>query len=97
MVAGKRLALEHDLVLAIDVGLVKSRHQQVEVGRQGLHDGHLTLRGAHDGGDELGRPVVGIEPGRERRSIERLEVTLHALGSPGGEVLVDAGLGALGL
>lgn len=97
MVAGKGLALEHDLVLPVDVGPVEGRHQEVEVGRQGLHHGYFPFGGAHDRGDELGGALVGIEPGRERRPVERLEVALHALRRPRREVLVDAGLGPLGL
>jgi hypothetical protein len=97
MVARKGLALEHDFVLPIDVWAVKGRHQEVEVGGQRLHHGHLGLGGAHDRGDELGGPLIDIEPGRERRPVKRLEVALNSLRRPGREVLGDAGLGPLRL
>lgn len=97
MVTGERPALEYDLVFPIDVWPVEGRHQQVEVGGQRLHHGHLGLGGAHDRSDELGCPGVGVEPCWERRLLERLEVALYSLGSPGREVLVDAGLCPLGL
>jgi hypothetical protein len=97
MVAGEGLALEHDLVFPVDVGLVKGRHEQVEVGRQRLHHGDFRLGGAHDRGDELGGLLVGVEPGRERGLIEGLEVPLDALGRPCREILADTGLGPLGL
>ena len=66
MVAGEGLALENDLVFTVDVRLVKGRHEQVEVGRQRLHDSHLGLGGTHDRGNEFGGPLIGVEPGRER-------------------------------
>lgn len=97
MVAGKRFTLEYDLVLPVDVRPVEGRHEQVKVGCQRLHHRDLGLRGAHDRGDELRGLLVGIEPSRERRRLEGLEVALDSLGSPGREVLVDACLGPLGL
>ncbi len=97
MVAGKRLALEYDLVLSIDVWSIEGRHEQVEVGCQRLHHCHLGLGGANDRGNELRCSLVCIEPSRERRRLERLEVALDSLGSPSREVLVDACLGPLGL
>lgn len=65
MVAGESLALKNDLVFPVDVRLVKGRHEQVEVGRQRLHDSHLRLGGTHDRGDELGSSLIGVKPGRE--------------------------------
>jgi hypothetical protein len=65
MVTGKRFAFKDDFVSAVDVWVVKGRHQEMEVGRQRLHDGNLGLESAHDGGNELGCPRIGIKPGRE--------------------------------
>ncbi len=97
MVTGKGLALQDNLVPAVDVRAVESRHEEVEVGCQRLHDGNLGLGGAHDRSDELGRPRIDIKPGRERRLLKGLEVPLYALCSPCREILVDAGSGPLGL
>ena len=90
MVAGKGLALEDDLVPAVDVGLVKCRHEQVQVRRQRLHDGDLVLTRPNYGRHEASSARIGVEPRRQRRALKRLEVALHALGGPGVEVLVEA-------
>jgi hypothetical protein len=60
MVAREGLALQDNLVPALDVWLVESRHQQVKVGRQRLHDGHLGLSRADDGSHELGGPRISV-------------------------------------
>lgn len=69
----------------------------MEVGRQGLHDGHLGRRGAYDGGDQLSGAGVDVQPCREGGALERLEVALYALGCPGGQILADASGCPLGL
>lgn len=97
MVAGEGFALKEDLVPAVDVGVVKGRHEEVEVGRQGLHDGHLGRGGAYDGGDQLSGAGVDVQPCREGGALERLEVALYALGGPCGQILADAGGCPLGL
>ena len=63
--------------------MVKCRHEEVEVGRQRLHHGDLGLGSTHNGGYEFGSPGIGIQPGRKRGSIQRLEVTLDTLRGPG--------------
>jgi hypothetical protein len=65
MIAREGFAFEHDLVLPVDVRLVKGRHEQVEVGCQCLHDSHLRLGGSHDGDDKFGGSIIGVEPGWE--------------------------------
>lgn len=97
MVAGERLALQNDLVPAVNVRAVERSHQEVEVCCQRLHDGNLGLGGAHDRGHEPGCPGIDVKPGRQRRLVERLEVPLDALRSPSRKILVDAGTGSLGL
>lgn len=93
MVTGKGLSLENNLVFPVDIRTVEGRHQEVQVGRQCLHDSHLGRRAAHDRGDELRDAFVGVEPCREGRVIERLEVTLDTLCRPGREILVDTNPG----
>lgn len=89
MVTRERLALENDFVPSLGIRAVKGRHQQVEVGRERLHDGHLGRVGPDDGGHHLGGMGVGVEPSRQRGVVERLEVTLDALGPPRVQVLPD--------
>lgn len=97
VVTGEGFALEEDLVPAVDIGVVKGRHEEVEVGRQGLHDGHLGRGGAYDGGDQLGGARVHVQPSREGGSLKRLEVALYTLGGPCAQILADASGCPLGL
>lgn len=61
MIAWESPALEDNFVFPIDVRTIKRGHQEMEVRRQGLHDGNLGLgSGAHDRGDELGSPGIRI-------------------------------------
>lgn len=97
MIAWESSALQDNFVLAIDVRTVEGGHQEMEVGRQGLHHGNLGLGCAHDGGDQFGRPGIGVQPGRKRGAIQGLEMSLHTLGCPSVQVLADASPGSFGL
>lgn len=69
----------------------------MEICRQGLHDGHFGCFGPDDRGYQLRRPCISVEPCRERRVLERLEVALHTLSSPSVKVLLEPSDGPLGL
>ena len=97
MVTGEGLILQNDLVTAIDIGAVKGRHQEVNVGSQGLHDSHLGHIGTYDGRNELCSFGIGIQPRRKRGLLKRLEMALHSLSGPCGEILIETGDGSLGL
>lgn len=97
VIARERLALDYDLMPALDVRLVEGGHDQVQVRRQRLHDGYLGRAGPDDGRHHLGRPGVHVQPGRQGGAIQRLEVALNALGRPRVEILPDAGCRAPGL
>lgn len=91
MIAGKRLALQDDLVPTIGVRAVKCRHEQMEIGRQRLHNGHFRLVRTDYGRHHLGSPIIYIEPCGQRRVLEGLEVALDTLRRPRRKVLLDAG------
>ena len=63
----------------------------MEVRRQRLHDSDFGDGSAHNRGDQFGSAGIGIQPGRERGALERLEVALYALRGPCRQVLADAG------
>lgn len=97
MVTRESLALQNDLVTTIDIGAIKSRHQEVNVGSQGLHDSHLGHIGSDDGRNKLCSFGIGVKPRRERRLFKRLEMALHSLSGPCGKILIETGDGSLGL
>lgn len=88
VVTRKSLALQQYLVLSVGVRVVKGRHEEVQVRRQGLHHGHLGLIGADNGRDLLGNMGIGVQPRRQRRVVQGLEVALDALGAPCVEILL---------
>ena len=69
----------------------------MNVGSQGLHDSHLGYIGTDDGRNELCSFGIGIYPRWKRGLFEVLEMALHSLSGPGGEILVETGDGSLGL
>ena len=66
MVTRESLVLQNDLVTTMDIGPVKGRHQEVDVGSEGLHDSHLGHVGTNDWRNKLCSFGIGIEPGRKR-------------------------------
>lgn len=97
MVTRESLVLQNDLVATIDLGTVKGRHQKVDVGGKGLHNSHLGHVGTNDGRNKLCSFGIGIQPRRKRGFFERLEMALHALSGPCGEILIETSDGSLGL
>jgi hypothetical protein len=97
VITWESFAFKNDLVLALDVRAVESGHQEVQVRSQGLHDGDFRLVGSNDGCYQLGGSCICIQPCWEGRLLERLEVPLNTLGSPGAEVLLKPGDCPLGL
>lgn len=95
MVAGEGFSLDDDLV-AVRGGFVEARHEQVEVGSQGLHDDDLGGKGTHDLGRLLLESIVEVQPGRVS-AFQRLEVAKDALGGPGIEVAIHIFAGSAGL
>ncbi len=88
MVTRESLSLQDNFVSPLDVWPVESRHQEVEVCRQGLHDGHLGFHSAHDRSHHARGDGVGIQPCWEGRAFQRLEMALNPLRPPGREVLL---------
>lgn len=84
MVTGKGLALDDDLV-AFRGGFVEAGHEQVQIGRQGLHDDDLAGQRAHDLGGLFLESIVEVQPGRVS-AFKRLEMAKDAFGGPGVEV-----------
>lgn len=62
MVAGKGFAFNYDFV-ALFGGAIEAGHEQVKVGCQRLHDGHLVRLGAHDCGCFDLRILIYVYPG----------------------------------
>lgn len=69
----------------------------MEICRQGLHDGHFGCFGPDNWRYALRSSGISVEPCRERRVLQRLEVALHTLSSPSAEVLLQPSDGPLGL
>lgn len=97
MVTRESLVLQNDLVTIIDIWAVKGRHQEVNVGSEGLHDSHLGHVGSNDGRNKLCSFGIGIKPRRKRGFFKRLEMALHSLSGPCGEILIETSDGSLGL
>lgn len=97
MITRKSLPLQNNLMPPANIRPIKRRHQQVQVRRQRLHHRNLIHARTHNRRHHLGRPRIHVQPRRQRRVAQRLEVALDALRAPGREVLLDARCGALGL
>ena len=95
MVAGEGLSLNDDLV-AVRGGFVKARHEQVEVGGQGLHDDDFGGQGTHNLGGLVLEGIVEVQPGRVS-AFQGLKVAKDALGGPRVQVAVHILAGAAGL
>lgn len=95
MVTGKCLCFDDDLV-PFGGWFVKARHEQVQIGRQGLHDDDLAGQSAHNPGRLLLERIVEVQP-RRMPAFERLEVAQDALGGPGVEIPIDVFARAAGL
>lgn len=89
MIAGKGLALEYNLVTPIRIWTVEGRHEKMQIGGQGGHDGNLARIGADNWGHRLRRLLVRIEPCRQRRIGEWFEMAKDTLCRPRGEILVQ--------
>ena len=97
VVTRKRLTLNNNLVPAIDIRPIKRRQNKMQIRRQRLHDRNLRRRSPHKGRHSLRRRIISVQPRRQRGVGEGLEVALHALRRPGGQVLVQARGDAAGL
>lgn len=90
MVARESLALKNNLMPPLLLRPIKRGQNKMQIRRQRLHDRDLLLVRAHQRRHRLRGRVVGVQPCRQRGVAQGLEVTLHALRGPGGEVLLQA-------
>jgi hypothetical protein len=84
VITWERLVLNDNLVPSLDIRLVERRHEQVQISREGLHDGDFVDLSAHNGSNHLGGTVIDIEPSWQGRVAEGLEMALNALCAPSG-------------
>mmetsp|Transcript_99357 Transcript_99357/g.264062 ORF Transcript_99357/g.264062 Transcript_99357/m.264062 type:complete len:261 (-) Transcript_99357:262-1044(-) len=94
LVRGEGLAFHHDLV-ALLRRAVESAHEEVQVRREGIHDGDLHRLGAHNPGHVIATIFVGCHPGAGRIHIGK--VALNAPSLPLLQLLHDVRPRALGL
>lgn len=90
VITRESLTFQDDLVLALGIRVIEGRHQKVQVCRQRLHHRDLRFIRPHDRGHKFGRTSIGIEPCRQRRVVQRLEVSLDALSTPSVQILLNA-------
>jgi hypothetical protein len=92
MITGEGLALDDDLP-TVRCGAVEASHEEMQVGRQCLHDTDLAGHGT----DKLCRlfldGVVDMQPWRQASMVFG-KMAKDALGGPGIEVAVDIFFGA---
>ena len=84
--------------MALGGGTKEAGHHEVEVGREGVHDGDFGLGGGADDGHVLRCAVFGhVLPAGEGRVLKGGEVPVYADGGPGVEVGFQVGADGLGL
>lgn len=81
----------------LNIRLIKRRHQQMQIGRQRLHNRDLTHSRTHNRRNQLRRLRIDVQPCWQHRVRKGLEVALDTLSVPGREVLLDASCGTLRL
>ena len=89
MIRWESLALNYHLMSSLNIRLIKSTHQKVDIRRQRLHHAHLLRLRTHNRSNHIRRLLIHINPCWVGVVFQGLEMACYALGRPCRQVLID--------